>query len=86
MTSRPDAIIINVARDGNVAIGGEEVSLVNLKTRLENARKAYAEQAVLIRGDSEGMYQAVVDVMNVCHQAKIRFSLAFQPTQPGAAP
>ena len=87
MTSRPDAIILNVARSGDVAIGGETVDLQELKTRLESARKAYAEQAVLIRGDGEGMYQAVVDVMDVCHKAQIhRFSLAFQPVEDGGSP
>ncbi len=87
MTSRPDAIILNVARSGNVAIGGETVDLEQLKSRLEAARKAYAEQAVLIRGDGEGMYQAVVDVMDVCHKAQIhRFSLAFQPLEAGGTP
>ena len=54
---------------------------------LEAARKAYAEQAVLIRGDGEGVYQSIVDVMDLCHKAQIhRFSLAFQPRTPGAAP
>ena len=87
MTSRPDAIILNVARSGDVAIGGETVDLEQLKSRLEAARKAYAEQAVLIRGDGEGMYQAVVDVMDVCHKAQIhRFSLAFQPAEDGGSP
>lgn len=87
MSSRPDALVLNVNRNGSVAISGEEISLNELRTRLEAARKAYAEQAVLIRGDGEGMYQAVVDVMDVCHQAKIhRFSLAFQPESSGGSP
>lgn len=86
-SSRPDAIVLNVTRSGEVAIGGNELTLDELRTRLEAARKAYAEQAVLIRGDGEGIYQAVIDVMNVCHQAQIhRFSLAFQPESAGGTP
>jgi biopolymer transport protein ExbD len=87
MTSRPDAIVLNVTRSGDVTIGGEPVSVEELKDRLETARKAYAEQAVLIRGDGEGMYQSIVDVMDICHQSKIhRFSLAFQPVVPEGTP
>ena len=87
MTSRPDSMILNVARSGDVTLSGENISLAELQVRLEAARKAYAEQAVLIRGDGEGMYQTIVDVMDVCHKARIhRFSLAFQPVESGGTP
>lgn len=87
MTSRPDSLVINVARSGQVMISGKQVSLTELRTRLETARKAYSEQSVLIRGDGAGMYQSIVDVMDICHKAKIRnFSLAFQPDAAGAKP
>ena len=87
MTSRPDAIVINVARSGKVTINGEQFELPDLQTRLEAARKAYSEQSVLIRGDGAGIYQSVVDVMDICHKAQIRvFSLAFQPEAKGAVP
>ena len=83
MSSRPDAIVLNVSRDGSVAIGDEAVAVADLQARLEKARAAYAEQSVLIRGDGEGSYQRVVDVMDICHKAKIhRFSLAFRPVAP----
>ncbi|MEQ9408324.1 MAG: biopolymer transporter ExbD [Fuerstiella sp.] len=87
MTSRPDSIVLNVTRGGEVTIGGEVVTLAELQQRLEAARKAWAEQSVLIRGDGAGMYQAIVDVMDTCHKAQIhRFSLAFQPVVQGASP
>jgi len=87
MTSRPDSIVLNVARSGQVMINGEQVSLPDLQTRLEVARKAYSEQSVLIRGDGAGVYQPIVDVMDICHKAQIRsFSLAFQPDASGATP
>lgn len=87
MTSRPDAIVLNVARTGIVTVSGATVSLTELQQRLETARKAYAEQAVLIRGDGEGMYQSIVDVMDICHKAQIhRFSLAFQPARTEGSP
>lgn len=87
MSSRPDAIVLNVARNGNVAINGDRIESSELQTRLEAARKAYPDQAVLIRGDGEGIYQSVIDVMDICHKAKIqKFSLAFQPVSGGGSP
>ena len=80
MSARPDAMVLNVARSGDVTINGERISITELTDRLQKARAAYAEQAVLIRGDGDGTYQSIVDVMDICHRAKIhRFSLAFQP-------
>lgn len=86
MTSRPDAMTLNVARTGAVTMNGELISMTELQTRLTSAKEAYAEQAVLIRGDGEGTYQSIVDVMDLCHKAQIhRFSLAFQPISSGDA-
>lgn len=87
MTSRPDAIVVNVSQNGTVAIAEQSLSLAELSAHLEKARQAYSEQTVLIRGDGAGMYQSIVDVMDICHKARIhRFSLAFQPVTEGAAP
>lgn len=87
LSARPDALVLNVARSGDVSLGDEKVSLEELQAKLVDAREAYAEQAVLIRGDGEGLYQAIVDVMDVCHRAKIhRFSLAFRPEAAGESP
>jgi len=80
MSSAPDPIIVNVTRAGRISIGDAEFTLEELKRRLESARKTYAQQAVLIRGDGESIYQSIIDVMSVCHQAQVhKFSLAFQP-------
>lgn len=87
MTSRPDAIVLNVARSGDITMNGQTLDLTELQKQLEAAREAYAEQAVLIRGDGNGTYQSIVDVMDVCHNAKIhRFSLAFQPATSEQSP
>ncbi len=84
MSSRPDAMVLNVARTGEVTVNGELIPMAEVQTRLEKAKEAYAEQAVLIRGDGEGTYQSIVDVMDLCHKAQIhRFSLAFQPVAGG---
>lgn len=82
MSRQPDAIVITVARNGKITLRRRELTPEQLLAELKSAKTAYADQAVLIRGDGEGDYQAVVDVMNACHQAQIRkFSLAFQPTE-----
>ena len=87
MTSRPDSMVLNVARTGEVTVNGEQISMADLQNRLEKARTAYAEQTVLIRGDGDGTYQSIVDVMHICHKARIhRFSLAFQPVAAGDSP
>jgi len=86
MSRQPDAVVISVARTGKMVFNKKEVSPDELLSELMAAKAAYADQAVLIRGDGQGDYQAVVDVMNACHQAKIKkFSLAFQPAEVHSA-
>lgn len=87
MSSRPDAIVLNVARSGDVTVDGQRVTLDELTSQLQAARKAYSEQAVIIRGDGSGLYQAIIDVLDVCQQARIsKLSLAYQPITDGEAP
>lgn len=87
MSRQPDPLILNVARSGQVALNGKSVSTDELRTQLLAAREAWADQPVLIRADGEGTYQAVIDVMNLCHQIRLRrFSLAFQPIGEKASP
>ena len=80
MSSVPDSIVVNVTRSGEISIGESVLNLVELRQRLEVARANFTQQTVLIRGDGDSVYQSVIDVMNVCHQAQVhKFSLAFQP-------
>ena len=80
MSSSPDPIIVNVTRAGQISIADTEFTLEQLKRRLEAAREKFARQAVLIRGDGDSVYQSIIDVMSICHQAQVhKFSLAFQP-------
>lgn len=87
LSREPDPLIVNVARSGELAINGKQLSLSEVREQLMIAREAWADQPVLIRGDGDGTYQAIIDVMNLCHEAQIRrFSLAFQPIEKAAAP
>ncbi len=82
MSTSPDPIVVHVTRSGQISIGNTALTLPELKDRLEAARENYAEQTVLIRGDGDSRYQAVVDVMSLCHQVKIhKFGLPFEPVQ-----
>jgi biopolymer transport protein ExbD len=89
MSREPDPLIITVYRTGRILINNRELDLAQLVQELKAAKEAYADQTVLIKGDGEGQYQSIVDVMNACHQVQIKkFSLAFQPldTRPSGAP
>jgi len=79
VTAVPDDIIVNVRRDGEIQIGNEVVPLEQLAARLTAARENYPDQGVVIRGDREGPYQHVIDVLNACKRAQItNVSLAYR--------
>lgn len=71
LTSLPDEIVVNVRADGAVGVDGDRLSLKRLHERLTAARKNYADQAVVIRGDAGVPYQRVMEVLSACHQAGI---------------
>jgi len=71
LTALPDELIVNVAADGKIYLNGKQRRLNELEADLVAAKKNYADQAVLIRGEGEGRYQNVVDVLAACDRAKI---------------
>jgi len=74
---RPDSLVVNVYQDGKILLGKRSLSLEELQKELIAAKDRYPDQAVIIRGEGEGRYQAVVDVLVACHLAKIKqYSLA----------
>ncbi len=73
LTTLPDEIIISVAQDGRLSINGQARTMEEVERDLIAAQEHYADQAVLIRGDGQGPYQYVMDVLAVCHRAKINF-------------
>lgn len=85
LTSKPDALIVNVKENGSIEVGGRDRTLEELEALLVEAREDYAEQAVLVRGDREGRYQNVMDVLTACNAANIQhISLANERTDDGA--
>ena len=87
-SSLPDPLIVNVARSGDIMLDGTELTANELMTRLKQAKENWKDQGVIIRGDGEGRYQAVVDVINMCHLTGLKFSLAYDPqgAPDGGAP
>jgi biopolymer transport protein ExbD len=71
LSERPDELVVNVSRAGEIALGGNSVSLEELRGQLKDAQGRYAEQAVVIRGDMDCVYQQVMTVVDVCKQAGI---------------
>ncbi|HQZ67738.1 MAG TPA: biopolymer transporter ExbD [Planctomycetaceae bacterium] len=86
MSRVPDPLVVTVYRTGRIVIKNQDLDLPQLVQELTAAKVAYADQAVLIRGDGEGQYQGIIDVMNACHQVQIKkFSLAFQPMETNSS-
>ncbi|MHC4178401.1 MAG: ExbD/TolR family protein [Planctomycetota bacterium] len=72
LTAAPERRIINVFRDGTVALDQVPVTLDELTGQLAAARSQYSDLGVLVRGDAQGEFQLVASVLNACKQAGIR--------------
>ncbi|MGC3970970.1 MAG: biopolymer transporter ExbD [Pirellulales bacterium] len=71
LTPAPEKKVVNVYRDGQVAVDRENVSLEELTRRLSSARSQYADLGVLVRGDGDGAFQHVAEVLNACRKAGV---------------
>lgn len=81
MSASPDPLVVTVTRTGDLSIASETVSTEELEQRLATAKEAFTGQVVLIRGDGEGTYQSIIDLMDLCNRLELKFSLAFQPKE-----
>lgn len=71
LTSLPDEIVINVRRSGEIIVRTQELTLNELRQLLREAKRNYEDQAVVIRGEGDGQYQHVVNVLSICHEENI---------------
>jgi len=71
LTGTPDEIVVNVRKDGQIFVGSREVTPEQLTNELREARRNYARQTVIVRGDADGPYQHVMTVIGVCRQVQI---------------
>ena len=65
----PDEIIINVARDGALSLGGAPVDRAGLDAALKRAAASDPSTPVTIRGDRLVHHEDVVGVMDACGAA-----------------
>ncbi len=83
LTAAPERKVINVYSDGNITLDRKPVTLEELAEKLAAARSQYADLGVLVRGDADGRYQRVAEVLNACKMAGIReLGIAVLLSQP----
>ncbi|HID77944.1 MAG TPA: biopolymer transporter ExbD [Planctomycetaceae bacterium] len=82
LTPAPERKVVNIYRDGTVTLNRTPVSLQQLINQLATARRQYQDLGVLVRGDAEGTFQRVAEVLNACKQAGIReLGISVRPKQ-----
>ena len=73
----PGEIIINIARDGNISVNQQVLTVELLRGRLDRLARYFPGQPVVLRADKETRYEDLIKVVDVCRQADIwNFSMA----------
>ncbi len=89
LTQAPDDLTLTVLAPNKVALADRTLDLGALTAALLDARRRYADQGVLIRGDAKLAYQDLADVLSACNAAGIRnVRLPVRPREeePGQPP
>lgn len=68
--------VLNVKRDGTVVWNRKVITLADLKVRLMELSGMFPDYAIILRGDEQMVYKDLMDVMDICRQAKI-WNVAF---------
>jgi len=72
MISKPETLFVNVTKEGELFLGGEEVTVNQLERKLLQAWSSNpGRQKVVIRADKESKTENLVQVMNLCNKVKI---------------
>lgn len=74
-------LIINVLADGTIRVDGVSLDLIELQAKLTPIAKLYENQPVRIRGDSQVIYQRIVEVIAACRKAGI-WNISFATQRP----
>lgn len=81
LSELPDKIIVSVTQSGELYLGEKSITLKELEQELAVAHKRYQDQAVVVRGDAQGAYQNIMNILAVCHRVGItNLSLANRMT------
>ena len=82
LSTVPDKRIVNIYRDGRIALDKQELSLDQLVAQLGSDRRQNAEMSVTIRGDGDGLYQNVASVLTACQTAGVEtISISVRPEE-----
>ena len=71
MTAAPERKIVNVARNGQITLDQQVVTLSELTNQLAAGRQQYEDLGVIIRGDAKGEFQNVANALSAVRQAGI---------------
>ena len=83
LTAAPEPRVVNVYRDGAITLDRAPVTLEDLTRTLAAARSQYRDLGVLVRGDANGRFQRVAEVLNACKQADVReLGISVRPAVP----
>ena len=69
LTAAPKEREVHVYRDNTIMMDREKYSLDELVVELKRAHEEYNEMSVLIRGDGDGRYGNVTEVLAACRDA-----------------
>ena len=72
LTEAPRRRVVNVYRDGRITLDEKPVDLESLSQRLATVRTQYNDLGVIVRGDGQGQFQRVAEVLTACKQAGIQ--------------
>ncbi|MEQ1903623.1 MAG: biopolymer transporter ExbD [Pirellulaceae bacterium] len=82
LAKSPEKRVINIYRDGSIALDTQKLTLEDLENQLREAKAQYPATGVVVRGDSESLYQHVAQVIAACRDAKINdLNIAVKPTK-----
>jgi biopolymer transport protein ExbD len=90
MRERPGEIVVGVAADGRMTVGGRAVdgrSVERLAAELASAAAGRGDTVVIISADALATHQSVVNVLDAARRAGLaRLSFAAQGSESGATP
>lgn len=71
LTRGPDRRVIDVMADGTVLFDKNPIAIAQLQQTLLGAVAQYADTSVVVRGDGQGNFQRIAEVMLMVRQAGI---------------
>ncbi|QDS88247.1 Biopolymer transport protein ExbD [Rosistilla oblonga] len=71
ITRGPDQRVVDVLADGSLLLDKNPVAINQLQQTLTSAAAQYADTSVVVRGDGQGNFQAIAEVLQVVRQAGI---------------